>query len=67
MRARLHYVLCILDVIPHARVIPLTETRLNLDNELVLFFGKTCTDEQCTVNKLSELSFLCRLKPSLAL
>ncbi len=42
---------------PHARVIPLTETRLNLDNELVLFFVKTCTDEQCTVNKLSEWSF----------
>lgn len=40
-------------------------TRLYLDNELLLFFGKTCTDERCKVNKLSELSFLLSLLCSL--
>lgn len=38
-------------------------TRLYLDNELLLFFGKTCTDERCNVNKLSELSFLKHVAP----
>lgn len=46
MRARLHCVLCNLAVSPHVSF-HWQRNWLYFDNEPLLFFAKTCTDEQC--------------------